>query len=70
MEENTVNVWIRRRLGLSIGPEGAAYLLRQAQRPAEGPVVLFGADARTGAPRQVLVDAGALREISQLASGA
>jgi len=43
------------RMGLRIEPEMSLYLLGKSAE-SNGPVAVFGADARTGVPRREMVD--------------
>lgn len=48
MGENDLQRRVREQLGLRVGPEMAAYLLKQLKREAEAPIPVIAADARTG----------------------
>ena len=44
------------RLGLRVGEEMAAYVLRRVEAADAGPIAIFATDARTGLPLQAEVD--------------
>lgn len=51
MGENELQVRVRERLGLRVGPEMAAYIVKQlAGRDGSSPVAVIASDARTGVP--------------------
>lgn len=66
IEETSVQAAVRQQLGLRIGPEMAAYLVRSAEAAAigggSGALALIGGDARTGVPVRKQVPLEALRQ--------
>ena len=61
MPETEVQQKLRERFGLRLGPEMAAYVLRQLdQNPESIPVI--GSDARTGVPCRVKLPTGDLKD--------
>ena len=59
MSENEVQRQVREQLGLRVGPEMAAYLLRRLGTADKVPVI--AADARTGVPVRIDVAPESLR---------
>lgn len=65
MEENAVQSAIREKLGLRVGPEMAAYVLRQLEAGNQT-IGIIGGDARTGVARRTELAAALFREAPQI----
>ena len=54
MSQDRLQARVLEQLSLRIGAESAGYLLRHLSHPAQA-IALMGGDARTGAPRRLLL---------------
>jgi hypothetical protein len=68
LDETHVRRWFLHRLGIRLGPESSAYVLRRlradhASALPLGPLPVMGGDALTGVPLRRIIDPKTLEEM-------
>ena len=63
MGETELQQRVRERLGLRVGPEMAAYILKQLKDDRDASIPVIAADARTGVPLRQELDPSTLRSL-------
>jgi hypothetical protein len=63
MGETELQARVRERLGLRVGPEMAAYILKQLTDDGDASIPVIAADARTGVPLRKELSPATLRPL-------
>jgi hypothetical protein len=64
MPESPLQTQVREKLGLRVGKEMAAYILRKLDQSADTPIPIMAGDARTGVPIHREIPASELAPIA------